>query len=104
MAVLRDVAALGLRNLQEVASDSGEADCLCGRGAFVGSRHFLEVVVIHAKQKGAGDENRNQGTHKVIVCPAPKAGKSTARGVPNTQCRVCATPSGFLIDSLSPLQ
>lgn len=63
MAVQGDVAALGLRNLQKIHADASEADRLGGRGALVGRRHFLEIVVIDPKQKRGSDKNRDESSH-----------------------------------------
>jgi len=78
MAVQREESPFCLRNLQEIAADAGQADRLCGGGALVGRRHFLEIVVIHAKQKGTCDEKRDQGTHDLIVFPTLAACKYLA--------------------------
>lgn len=78
MAVLRDVAALGLRNLQEITADASEADRLRRRRTLVSHRHLLEIVLIHPKQKSASDENRYQSTHDLIVFPTLAACKNVA--------------------------
>lgn len=49
-------AALGLRDLEEVAANAGEADGLGGSGAGVGGRHLFERVCVDR----VGDAGENQ--------------------------------------------
>ena len=49
-------AAFGLRDLQEVAANAGEADRLRGRGAGIGRRHFFQRVFVDAEGYACEDE------------------------------------------------
>ena len=73
MAILPDVTALGMGDKYEVLADANEGGRLRNSGALVGGGHFLEIVVVHGKQKTASNENRSQGSHKPIVFRAAAA-------------------------------
>jgi len=55
MAVEGDAVALGLGDVQKMATNGGQADGLRGGSAGIGDRHFLCGEVKNAE--GQGDEN-----------------------------------------------
>ena len=79
VAVLRDKKALGLRDLQQIASNAREADGLRGRRAFVGGGHFLQIEVIDTEEYGGSDENHSKGSHGLIVFPVRPHHKTSVR-------------------------
>jgi len=55
LAVGGDVEAFGLGDLQEVASNAGQADGLRCSRTFIRGRHFLQRELIDGKEKGGTD-------------------------------------------------
>src|SRR5580700_6971381 len=100
MAVLRDVAALPLGNLQKIAADAGEADCLRRGRAFIGHRHLLEIVMIDAKEKSTRNENRDQRTHTTSLARDSSACKSGAKDAcaSKQQSSFTARPMALLLN------
>ena len=66
-AVGGDVGAFGLGDLQEVASNAGQADGLCRSGTFIRGWHSLQRELIDGEEKGGTDEKADKSAHEKIV-------------------------------------
>src|SRR2546423_610082 len=85
MAVRGNVAAFRHGDLQEVASNAGQADGLRRSGTFVRGRHFLQIEVIHDKEKRGTDQNANKRAHsRIVALPVARCNRTAQRGVQET--------------------
>ena len=67
VAVKSHVAALGLSDFEQVAADTGQADCLRGSRSRVGRRHPFQREIVDAKGHSDKNENANELAHNVSV-------------------------------------
>ncbi|MCU1316805.1 MAG: hypothetical protein JWN63_2127 [Candidatus Acidoferrum typicum] len=79
MAVRGDVASFRLGNLQEVASNAGQADGLGWSRTTIRGRHALQIEVIYDKEKGGTDQDADKRAHGRIVGLPAVRGKRYAR-------------------------
>lgn len=81
MTVSGDIAAFGLGDLQEVASNAGQADGLGWSSAAVRGGHALQIEVIDNEEKGSTYQKADKSAHERIVARALLHFKRGARGV-----------------------
>jgi hypothetical protein len=81
MAVSGDVAAFRLGDLQEVASNAGEADGLRWSRTVIRGRHALHIEVIYDKKEGGSDQDASKRAHERIVARRVAHFKGRARRV-----------------------
>ena len=78
MAVEGDAVALGLRDVQKIPADGGQADGLRGSSAGIGDRHLLCGEVKNAEGQGDENEYSDKLCHDASVNLGEGYGKSTA--------------------------
>ena len=96
--IANDVGALGLRDLQQIASHTGKADGLRGRRALVAAGHLFQIEVIQAAKQRSCNEEASQSSHGLSLPPRPASCKTTAK-------TACATKQqrSFFAAAFAPL-
>src|SRR5581483_1655317 len=63
VSVEGDVAAFGLRDLEQVVANASEGDGLRGGGSRIRDGHFLKIEFIYAEKNGRIDKNERESFH-----------------------------------------
>ena len=64
-----DVAALRLRDLQQIGADGGQTDGLRGSGAGISRGHSRQIEEVDREKESSYNKKNGKGAHAEIVYP-----------------------------------
>jgi len=67
VAIQGDVAALRLRDLQQISADGGQADGLRGSGAGISRGRSRQIEVVDPEKESSYNKKNGKGAHAEIV-------------------------------------